>query len=161
MLNFLNDYSSKVNPFFRKRNFPFLWASPFYSGKKLYRRHECVRLQYSSNILRFKRCCWKETKKLLWLFFYPQKLREKRRKNLIFLLVWPANEIFAFLVQEPTFGRVCISARSLWSVALMPIERLFCLKHGCNASNHCVHAFWELIHQTGKRCTNSKQQKHH
>ena len=86
---------------------------------------------------------------------------KKRRKNLIFLLVWPANEIFAFLEHKPTFGGLSISARSLWSVAFVPIERLFYLKHACHASKPCVYAFWELIHQTGKRCTISKQQKHH
>ena len=40
-----------------------------------------VWLEYSSKLLRFKRCCWKETKKLFWLFFYCQKLREKKRKK--------------------------------------------------------------------------------
>ena len=86
---------------------------------------------------------------------------KKRRKNLIFLLEWPANEIFAFLEENPTLAPLCSLARSLWSKAFVPIERLFYLKHACHASKPCVHAFWRLIHQKRTWCTISKQQRHH
>ena len=69
--------------------------------------------------------------------------KKKEKKSNISFTFWPANEIFAFLEQKPTLGLFCISARSLWSVASVPIEGLFFLKHACRASNPCVYMLSE------------------
>ena len=49
----------------------------------------------SSDNLRFKRCRWNETEKLLWRFFHRQNLGEKREKIQYF---------FSFLTSKWNFG---------------------------------------------------------
>ena len=82
-----SQYSCKVNHFSSQKGTFRPMSITRLLGKGSFMEGMSVWLQCSSKFWRLKRCSWKETKKLLWIFFYRQKLREKKRKKSIFPLV--------------------------------------------------------------------------